>query len=171
MKEIFASVDKVRRIVLPRQVIEALALAPGDVLSVYVRNAKIILRAQKRVRQFIRKGRALVLSAANGAFLKPSGKNNSAAEVGDSSERVVGKWLVQVRCFRVNIEADVENFAMGLFPNLACFWRKIFESITERANCFVGRRIFPEAADFQIREMFVGLGFRMENVEARVEFR
>lgn len=73
MKEIFASVDKARRIVLPRQVIEALALAPGDVLSVCVRNAKIILRAQKRVPRFIRKGRALVFSAGNGAFLKPSG--------------------------------------------------------------------------------------------------
>ena len=65
MKEMKVSIDQTGRIVLPKDVRQELAIKPGDMLKLSIHESSVILTPNREATGFIRKGKALVFSAAD----------------------------------------------------------------------------------------------------------
>ncbi len=71
MKDTVIPIDQAGRIVLPKHVREELAVKPGDLFSVSLKGAAVILTLNKEAAGFVRKGKALVFSTPGDEALRP----------------------------------------------------------------------------------------------------
>jgi AbrB family looped-hinge helix DNA binding protein len=69
MKELTVPIDQAGRIVLPKDVRRELAIKPGEMLKVSVHGASVTLTPDREASGLVRKGKALVFSAAGGEVL------------------------------------------------------------------------------------------------------
>jgi AbrB family looped-hinge helix DNA binding protein len=80
MKDVLIPMDQAGRVVLPKAVRQELDLKPGDVLRVSIRGPAVTLTPNKEAAGFVRKGKALVFSAAGGTL--SAGMVEEALELG-----------------------------------------------------------------------------------------
>jgi AbrB family looped-hinge helix DNA binding protein len=69
MKRMFISIDKAGRIVLPKEVRKKLVINPGDLLEISVHGDHLTLHPKPAAAGFVKRGRALIFSAATGELL------------------------------------------------------------------------------------------------------
>ncbi len=69
MKDVLIPIDQAGRVVLPKAVRQELAIKPGELLRVSVRDSAVTLTPNKEITGFVRKGKALVFSTAGEAAL------------------------------------------------------------------------------------------------------
>jgi len=69
MKGLLVPIDPAGRIVLPKKVRQDLAIKAGDVFKVATQGAVVTLTPEKETAGFVRKGKALVLSAPGSEVL------------------------------------------------------------------------------------------------------
>ena len=63
MKDVLVPIDKAGRVVLPKQVRDELALNPGDLLKISIRENEVTLCPTREACGFIKRGHALVFSS------------------------------------------------------------------------------------------------------------
>ena len=63
MKDVVVPIDRAGRVVLPKQVRDELAIKPGDLLKISIREDEVTLRPTREASGFIKRGRALVFSS------------------------------------------------------------------------------------------------------------
>ncbi|HTV43272.1 MAG TPA: AbrB/MazE/SpoVT family DNA-binding domain-containing protein [Candidatus Sulfotelmatobacter sp.] len=95
MNDILVPIDKAGRVVLPKQVREELAINPGDLLKISIHGSEVTLRPTREASGFIRRGHALVFSAAEGDFLDNETVESVRADEGGNLLKNLTKGLSQ----------------------------------------------------------------------------
>ncbi len=85
MRKVTVPIDQAGRVVLPKEVRRELALKPGEMLRVSVNGSSVTLTPDRQARGLIRKGKALVFSAATENLL---------------TEEMVGQTIEEIRAVR-----------------------------------------------------------------------
>lgn len=93
MKDILVPIDKAGRVVLPKDVREELAIAPGDLLKVSLHGNEVTLRLNRETAGFVRRGRALVFSSGESELLDNEAVNSILAGEREGLKAGIAKRL------------------------------------------------------------------------------